>query len=321
MAILLALLAASTFAMGSVLQQKGTLETSAEEDDSRFLMQILRRPVWLAGGGLQASGWVLQAAALDRGSLVVVQSLTATSLVIALPLGAHFTDQQISRWVIIGSVAIIVGIFLFLSVGSPQPGTSHPTSSVWLVAGISGTAIIVLLVKLGRSRNGATKALLFGSAAGVGFAFQATVTKEFMTMIGSSVSDLFSSWEIYALVATAVVGFVLQQSSLKTGLLAPAMASSNSVTLFASVVLGIVVFGEKLSNGSNRLAPAFIGLAIALVGVVLLAGTKPPQASEPIPFAAPIPEPSPHTPDHLTIELSRSRHRGHHFRATTPNDE
>src|ERR1700734_3569921 len=185
MAILLALLAASAFAMGSVLQQKGTLETSAQEDDSRFLVEILRRPVWLAGGGLQASGWVLQAAALDRGSLVVVQSLTATSLVIALPLGAHFTDQQNSRRVIIGAVAIIVGIVLFLSVGSPQPGTSHPTSTVWLVAGVSGTAVIVLLVKFGRARNGATKALLFGSAAGVGFAFQATVTKEFMTMIGS----------------------------------------------------------------------------------------------------------------------------------------
>jgi drug/metabolite transporter (DMT)-like permease len=295
MAIFLALLAASTFAMGSVLQQKGTLETSAQEDDSRFLVEILRRPVWLAGGGLQASGWVLQAAALDRGSLLVVQSLTATSLVIALPLGSHFTHQQISRRVIIGAVAIIVGIVLFLSVGSPQPGTSHPASTVWLVAGVSGTAIIVVLVKLGHSRSGATKALLFGSAAGVGFAFQATVTKEFMTIIGSSSSDLFSSWEIYALVTTAVVGFVLQQSSLKTGLLAPAMASSNSVTLFASVVLGIVVFGERLSNGSNRLAPAFIGLAVALVGVVLLTGTKPPQPSEPIPFTGQISPPDPHT--------------------------
>src|ERR1700734_1708996 len=122
MAILLALLAASAFAMGSVLQQKGTLETSAQEDDSRFLVEILRRPVWLAGGGLQASGWVLQAAALDRGSLLVVQSLTATSLVIALPLGAHFTDQQIGRRVIVGAAAVLVGIVVFLSVGSPDKG-------------------------------------------------------------------------------------------------------------------------------------------------------------------------------------------------------
>src|ERR1700692_4264310 len=124
MAILLALLAASAFAMGSVLQQKGTLEASAQGDDPRFLVQILKRPVWLVGGGLQATGWILQAAALDRGSLVVVQSITATSLVIALPLGAHFTNQEISRRVVLGAVAIIVGIVLFLSVGSPQKGVS-----------------------------------------------------------------------------------------------------------------------------------------------------------------------------------------------------
>ena len=294
MAILLALLAASAFAMGSVLQQKGTLEAPAEGDDPRFLVQILRRPVWLVGGGLQATGWVLQAAALDRGSLIVVQSLTATSLVIALPLGAHFTHQQISRRVIIGAVAIVVGIILFLSVGSPQKGTSHPAPGAWLGAGAFGATIVVILAKLGSSRSGATKALLFGSAAGVGFALQATVTKEFMMIIGNGIGDLFSSWEIYVLAATAVIGFILQQSALRTGLLAPAMASSNAVTLFASVVFGITVFDERLSNGSNRLAPALIGLAVALAGVVLLAGTKPPQASEPIPITVPNSPSDPH---------------------------
>ncbi|MGP8064570.1 MAG: hypothetical protein ACLP5O_18755 [Acidimicrobiales bacterium] len=85
---------------------------------------------------------------------------------------------------------------------------------------------------------------------------------------------------------SAVAGFVLQQSALKTGVLAAAMASSNAVTLFASVIFGVTVFGQRLSSGNGRLAPALIGLTVALVGAVLLAGTKPPQASEPIPFAS-----------------------------------
>lgn len=59
------------------------------------------------------------------------------------------------------------------------------------------------------------------------------------------------------------------------------MASSNAVTLFVSVVFGITIFGETLSSGGGRLAPALIGLAIALVGIVLLAGAKPPQRAEP----------------------------------------
>ncbi|HMF27910.1 MAG TPA: DMT family transporter, partial [Candidatus Cybelea sp.] len=89
MTIALALLAATAFATGTVLQQRGALAAPAPEGDARFLTQILQEPVWLAGGLLQALGWVLQAAALDRGSLIVVQSLTTLSLVIALPLGVR----------------------------------------------------------------------------------------------------------------------------------------------------------------------------------------------------------------------------------------
>jgi hypothetical protein len=79
------------------------------------------------------------------------------------------------------------------------------------------------------------------------------------------------------------VGFVLQQSALRTDVLAPAMASSNALTLFASVIFGLTVFGESLSHGHGRLVPAIIGLAFALIGIVLLAGAKPPLAVEPIP--------------------------------------
>jgi multidrug transporter EmrE-like cation transporter len=95
--------------------------------------------------------------------------------------------------------------------------------------------------------------------------------------------SLFGDWTTYALIASAVVGFVLQQSALKTDVLAPAMASSNAVTLFASVVFGLTVFGETLSDGHGRLAPAIIGLILALAGIVLLAGAKPPRADQALP--------------------------------------
>jgi drug/metabolite transporter (DMT)-like permease len=274
----LALLAAFAFALGNVLQQKGTLETPAEGDDPRFLVQILRRPVWLAGGASQIGGWILQAVALDTGSLIVVQSLTTMSLVIALPLGKRITGQEVSRRVWLGAAAMVAGIVLFLSVGSPQGGTSTPPASAWWSAGLSAIVLIVVLGRMGRKRQGAAKALLFGSAAGTAFALQAAVTKVFVTVVGQGLSAVLSSWTIYVLIASALIGFVLQQSALKTGILAPAMASSNAITLFGSVVFGVTVFGEKLSSGGARLAPAVIGLGAALVGIVLLAGAKPPQA-------------------------------------------
>ncbi len=203
------------------------------------------------------------------------------SLVIALPLGARITDQQITRRVAWGATAVVAGVILFLAVGSPQAGTSKPRSAAWWSACIATAAIVGVMFMLGRHRHGAIKALILGSAAGFAFALQATVTKEFVTLLGNGISTLLSSWTIYVLIASALIGFVLQQSALKTGVLAPAMASSNALTLFASVILGITVFGETLSNGNGRLAPALIGLGVAIMGIILLAGAQPPERAGP----------------------------------------
>jgi drug/metabolite transporter (DMT)-like permease len=277
MVYVLSLLAACGIALGSVLQQKGTLEAPAGEDDPRFLAQILRRPVWLAGGACQAAGWVFQAAALDRGSLLIVQSLTTMSLVIALPLGARITDQQITRRVIWGALAVVAGVTLFLAVGSPQGGTSTTTSAAWWSACLSSAVLIGALFVLGRHRSGPARALIFGAAAGVAFGLQAAVMKVFVTLVGHGVAGLLSSWSTYVLIGSALIGFALQQAALKTGVLAPALGSSNAITLFVAVLLGVNVFGERLASGHGELAAAVIGLSVALVGVALLSAAPTPK--------------------------------------------
>jgi drug/metabolite transporter (DMT)-like permease len=130
----LAFVAACAFALGTVLQQKGTLDTTGPSDDGHWLIQILHRPVWLAGMLLQAAGWVLQAVALDKGPLMAVQAITTLSLVIALPFGAWLMGQLVDRNVVLGASAIVAGIVLFLSVGSPAlpshcGGAAYPLRS------------------------------------------------------------------------------------------------------------------------------------------------------------------------------------------------
>jgi drug/metabolite transporter (DMT)-like permease len=276
----LAIVAAVFFALGTVLQQKGTLGTEAAEGDPHFLLQILRRPVWLAGAILMASGWVLQAMALDRASLLVVQSLTALSLVVALPLGTMLTDQHIGRRELGGALLTSLGIIFFIAAGQPQGGTSHPSATSWWVACITIGLLVIVLVGVGARFRGAARALTFGAAAGLGFGLQAAVTKTFVTETGSGILALLSSWPVWVLILSALTGFALQQSALKTGVLAPAMASANAVTLFTSVVLGITVYGEQLSkSGAGHSSSAFLGLIVAIVGIALLAGSDAPQTS------------------------------------------
>jgi drug/metabolite transporter (DMT)-like permease len=274
----LAVLAALLFALGTVLQQRGTLATVAGEGDPRFLLQILHRPVWLAGAVFQSSGWIVQAAAFDRASLVVVQSLTALSLVIALPLGAVLTAQHIGRREFTGACLTLAGLVFFVSAGQPQGGTSHPSAAAWWTASLAIGALVAILFGVGLRFRGAARALTFGAAAGLGYGLQAAVTKTFVTEVGSGVLALLTSWSVYVLVISAVTGFALQQSALKTGVLAPAMASSNSVTLFTSVVLGIAVYGETLAkNGAAHSGSTALGLVVAMVGIALLAGSEAPR--------------------------------------------
>jgi drug/metabolite transporter (DMT)-like permease len=291
----LAVLAALAFAFGTVLQQKGTLQTSSGENDPRFLIEILHKPVWLAGMVALATGWILQAAALDRGPLVVVQSLTAMSLVIALPLGIWLTKQRIGPREWLGALAVLVGIMFFLWAGAPSGGTSQPSGSLWWEACLSTLVLVGVLAAFGIRMRGASKALLLGSAAGFAYGLQAAVTKTFVGELGQGVLSLLAEWSLYVLVISAVVGFVLAQGSLKTGVLAPAMASSNAVTLFSSVILGITVYGERLSgSGGGHVASAAVGLAVAIVGVVLLGSAETPSGTQPA-SAGGIPSPAPRT--------------------------
>ncbi len=280
MGVGLAILAAVLFALGTVLQQKGTMAT--EDDDARFLLHILRRPVWLAGAALQGTGWVVQAMALDRASLVVVQSITALSLVLALPLGVALTGQRIGGRELSGAILTMLGIVFFISAGQPQGGTTHPSASAWWSACLVTGALVGILFLVGRHYTGAAKALTYGAAAGLGYGLQAAVTKTFVTELGGGAIGLLTSWSTYVLVVSAVSGFALQQSSLKTGVLAPAMASANSVTLFSSVVLGMAVYGETLSkSGTSHSSAAVIGLLVAIVGIALLAGSDAPEQTTP----------------------------------------
>ena len=62
-----AFLAACAFALGTVLQQRGTLGTTSGSGDSHWLIQILYKPVLIIASAVV--GFVLQQSALKTGVL------------------------------------------------------------------------------------------------------------------------------------------------------------------------------------------------------------------------------------------------------------
>jgi hypothetical protein len=185
----------------------------------------------------------------------------------------------VGRRQVTGAVLTVAGIVLFLAAGSPGGGTTHPTATAWWVTGLVCVGGVAALGSLGWTRRGPTGAILLAAGAGICFAFQAAVTKDFVSLLGHGLSVVLTTWTPYVLLLTALIGFGLQQTALKKGQLAPAMASSNSMTLIASVIIGSAVFGETISQGGG-LYLAITGLVIAVAGIWALA-VAPAPADDP----------------------------------------
>jgi drug/metabolite transporter (DMT)-like permease len=288
MVFLCGLLAATGYALGTVLQQKGALQADDAVQGWQFLARLFRRPVWLLGGVVMGAGWVFQALALHVGSLMQVQCLITLSLVIALPFGAWLTAQRITGAVWAGAAALVIGIVLFLSLGSPEGGTRSPTSRDWWIAGGVIAVLALLLARVGARRDGAVRALAYGAGAGLGYGLATAVTKVFTDLVGGGILALLGSWETYLMIAAGVAGLALNQSALRTGALAPAMAATNAMNLLTCIVLGLTVFGESIQHGGGQLVVVLAGLGLTLLGITLLAAAPavrpvdtPPLAAQP----------------------------------------
>jgi hypothetical protein len=171
----------------------------------------------------------------------------------------------------VGASLTVVGITGFFVGGQPETGMAKPSSSAWWTAALLVVVGAAALGRLASRFRGSMGAALYATAAGLAFAFQAAVTKEFVGVVGHGLGPILSSWTTYALILSALVGFALQQSALKTGYLAPAMAASNATTLVASVALGALVFDEHIVAAGNPALPALVSFGIAVTGVIVLA--------------------------------------------------
>ena len=153
------------------------------------------------------------------------------------------------------------------------------TLAIWSAI---AAAAMVGLAWLGARRRGPVAATLFATAGGIGYGLQAAATKVFVVQLGGGLVAILTMLSTYVLIVSALVGFALQQSALKTGFLAPAMAAGTAMTLVTSVLLGVVLFGESIGGGGGaQQAVAIGGLALAVLGVVVLALPEEPPALEP----------------------------------------
>jgi drug/metabolite transporter (DMT)-like permease len=275
--VVLALISALLFALGTVLQLKAGTDTCASATNSGLLVRMARRPLWLAGIAADTFGFIAQAAALRFGQLAVVQPLLVLSVVFALPLGARVSNHRVGRREAAAAALVVIALVGFLVATNPSGGRSEASLSEWVIAGVACGSVCAPLSALARHGSAPRRAALLGAAAGVLFALTAALTKSVVDELHLGVVHVIASWEPYALAGVGYVSMTFNQLALNTRALAATIASSTAVDPIVSVALGLTLFDEHLHASSLQAAGAFLALAAALLGVVVLARAEVPD--------------------------------------------
>jgi drug/metabolite transporter (DMT)-like permease len=275
-----ALTAALLIGTGFVLQQYA----AEREPDSRFLrarliIDLLRKPRWLAGISCMIAGQILAAWSIGHLELSVVEPLLTTNLIFALVLAVPLSRHPVTFVEVLGAIVLCTGVALLSASRLAQPiGLSFGSVSHWPAA--AGIAVIAAIcVNAGMRRRGPLRAGLTGAGAGLVFGIQDALTRQTLEVLqGNSFTVLFTSWSAYALVGAGAVGIWLMQSAFNAGPLQYSLPLISACEPLAGILLGVVVFGDEIQTSAGVLAMEAGGLA-ALVAGVILVGRSPALSS------------------------------------------
>ncbi len=267
------LLAALLIGTGFVLQQYA----AQREPDSRFLRLrlitgLLRSPRWLVGIGCMIGGQVLAAWSIGHLSLAFVEPLLTTNLVFALVIAVPLSKASLTVWEVLGAAVLITGVALLSAARSAKPiGLSFGSVSHWFVAAVIA-GIAALAVHAGLRRRGRSRALLTGVGAGLVFGIQDALTRQTLEILQSSgVSAMFTTWAPYALVGAGAIGIWLMQSAFNAGPLNESLPAISAGEPLVGLLLGVIVFGDRIQVTPGLLAMQAAGIVALVVGVIMVA--------------------------------------------------
>jgi drug/metabolite transporter (DMT)-like permease len=279
-AALLAIAAALMIGIGDVLQQRSAQQVTDKPVGTFELFgRLLRDRRWWAGSLVAGAGFVLQAAALGLGSVVLVQALLTTSLLFAMVINAKVNHRRITRSQGIWAVLLTAAVTVVVTVGNPQEGNPRGSPQAWaIVAAVMGSGLILCLIGA-RNSSSSVKALLLGLLSGSLWGLFSVLTKGVVDQLDHGIPALLRMPEVYVWVVVAIAATAWEQSAFRAG---PLTASLPAVTVSEPVVgsiLGIAVLGETLNT--NTLGWVAVGVSVAVMAVATVALAHSQAAATP----------------------------------------
>lgn len=262
-----AVMAAVFFALAAVLQQRAAQREPAENSlRPRLILDLARRPAWVAGVATAVGAYALQALALSFGPLALVQPIVTADLLFALLIAVRLYGGRVGRQEVGGALLVSGGTAAFLLIGQPTPGTFNPALTRWSLVGIATVSGVVLALAGARVARGSLRASLLAVSSGITFGLLAVLTKTVTGLLATTgVEHTFSTWQPYALGVVGLGGLLLVQSAFQAGPLAVVLPVADIVEPAVATLIGIMAFDERMRSSPGSL----LAEAVAAAGIVL----------------------------------------------------
>ena len=113
-------------AIGDVMHQRQAHTVTDEPvGHAELFVRLLHDWRWWLGSAVSAVGFGLQAAALGRGSVLLVQAVLVTSVLFALPMSAYQQHRRLTRsdwlWAVLLAASVIVILCVLFPTASARP--------------------------------------------------------------------------------------------------------------------------------------------------------------------------------------------------------
>jgi drug/metabolite transporter (DMT)-like permease len=271
LATLLALAAALMIGIGQVVQQQSAQGVTGERVGTIELFgRLLRDRKWWTGGLVGATGFALQAAALNFGSVVLVQALLVISLLFALLISAMANHRRITRWEGTWAVLLVAAVAVVVTVGNPQEGHARASLHAWaVVAAIMVPAVVVCAIGA-RIFSGSVSAMLLGLLSGSLWGVFYVLTKGVAAQFGHGIAALLRTPELYAWGVVGISATAWVQSAFRAGPLSASLPAITVANPLVASVLGVTILGETMTkSNAARVVLAFSVAAMVVATVAL----------------------------------------------------
>ncbi|MFE6409581.1 DMT family transporter [Streptomyces sp. NPDC057837] len=271
--VLFAVCAALSNAVATVLQRKAALSVPRSEGlRAGLMLDLLRRPVWLAGIVAVIGAAVCQALALATGPLTIVQPLFVLELPLTLVVASLLMHRRLpgSGWLAV--TVVVAGLAVALAAASPSGDRTHVELERWIPAlAVCGGVVAGLTLAALKRAEGRARAACLGAATAISYAVTAALMKAATHILDEQgLTGFLTAWQTYAFALTGVCALFLLENTMQAG---PLVASQPALTLgdaLVSLALGILLYEETVRSGW-WLLPQFLGVGLIAAGVLALA--------------------------------------------------